>query len=138
MIPAQSCCCFFFFYLSKPIAFLTFLLPSRSSLLQLPNRLKKQTQLRTCITLFWYISLPSLNNYDVKCSNFEIYLRKGTARREILLPCLNSDAVPSLQLQPKISLLLSNWANWINREKGERIRSLFYSDVFTGIAVVGS
>ena len=32
-------------------------------------RLAKQ-ELCTCITLFWYISLPSLHYYDVKVPNF--------------------------------------------------------------------
>ena len=37
-----------------------------------------------------------------------------------------------------ISLLLSNWVTWYEGKKIDRTRSLFFSDAFIGVAVVGS
>ena len=47
-------------------------------------------------------------------------------------------AVPSLQLQPNFLFFLSNRATWDNRETAEKMRSVFYGDVFVDVVAVGS
>ena len=65
---------------------------------------------------FLYISLLSLHNYDVNLTNFKFTWERERKDDKFYHLCLNSGAVPSIQLQPN-SLLLSHRANWDNREK---------------------
>ena len=86
---------------------------------------------------FLCISLLSLHNYDVKWPDFKfIWVRERQADKFYHL-CLNSGAVPSFHLQRKFPFFfLSNWATWDNGEKkSERMRSLFFRDVFMDVAV---
>ena len=66
-----------------------------------------------CITTTWN-DLSLLGKGNDKAINSDYHL------------CQNSGAVPSVQLQPKFSSI-----------KSERMRSLFFSDVFLDVAVVG-
>ena len=99
--------------------------------------LKSKQQHCTCITLFctflWSPCITTtwndqilgyLGNGDGKAINCTISVR--TWARSLLF-----SSNPN-------SLLLNNWAPWNNRKKSERMRSLFFSDVFMDVAVVGS
>ena len=50
---------------------------------------------------FLYISLLSLHNYDVKWPNFKLTWERERQGDKFYHLRLNSDAAPSLQLQPK-------------------------------------
>ena len=83
---------------------------------------------------FFYISLLSLLNYDAKWPNFKFTWERERQDDKFYHLCLNSGAVPSFHLQPKFPS-----ANWDNRaKKFERMRSLFFCDVFMDVAVVRS
>ena len=66
---------------------------------------------------FLCISFLSLHNYDVKWPNFKFTWERERQGNKFYHLCLNSGAVPSLQLQHQNSLILRNGANWDNREK---------------------
>ena len=58
------------------------------------NRFRQaKQQLCTCVTLFLYISLPSLHDYNVKLPNFTFCRGRGTEDNDFLFPFLNFDAV---------------------------------------------
>ena len=77
---------------------------------------------RPCITRTYSDQILSLlENGNGKATNSTISV---TTRERSLLLSSNPN-----------SLLLSNWAPWINRQKSERIRSLLFSDVFMDVAV---
>ena len=86
---------------------------------------------------FLYISLQSLHNYDVKWSNFTFTWERERQGDKFYHLCLNSARALLFSSNPK-SLLSSNCAPWNNHRKSERMRSLFFSDVFMNVAVVGS
>ena len=72
---------------------------------------------------FVYIPLPPLHNYDVKWLKFRFtWERKRQGVKLDYNPCLDSGEVPSLQLQPISSLLLTNRVTW----------SLFFQRCFHG------
>ena len=78
-------------------------------------RLAKK-QLCTCITLFWYISLPSLYDYDVKIPNFTfcgVREHKVTTFFFFLWTSIQSFRI---QLQ-KICQHLTNWTSWNKHDK---------------------
>ena len=50
---------------------------------------------------FLYIFLLSLHNYDVKWPNFKFIWERERQGDKFYYLCLNSAAVPPLQLQPK-------------------------------------
>ena len=52
---------------------------------------------------FLYISLLSLHNNDVNLTNFKFTSERERKDDKFYHLCLNSGAVPSLQLQPKFS-----------------------------------
>ena len=80
---------------------------------------------------FLNISLQSLrHNYDVKWPNFKFTWEGKRQGDKFDYLCQNSGVVPSLQLQPKLPF----FNKWNNRE---RMRSLFFSNVFMDVAVVG-
>ena len=54
-----------------------------------------------CLTLFSYISLPSLHNYDVKWSNFKFAWERERQADKFYHLCEQLSAVPSFDLQPK-------------------------------------
>ena len=53
---------------------------------------------------FLYISLLSLHNYDVKWPNFKFTWEQERQGDKFYHLCMNSGAVPSLQLQSKFPL----------------------------------
>ena len=61
---------------------------------------------------FLYISLPPLHNYDVKWLKFRSTWERRRQGDKFYNPCLDSGEVPSLQLQPISSLLLTNRVTW--------------------------
>ena len=61
----------------------------------------------------------------------------GKARRYILTSLSELGRGPFSPTKLN-SLLLSNKANWDNRKKVKRMRSLFFSDIFMDVFVVGS
>ena len=65
-------------------------------------RLAKQ-ELCTCITLFWYISLPSLHDYDVKVPNFTFCW--GREHRPTIFFFVSSTSMQSfrIHLQKKVA-----------------------------------
>ena len=79
---------------------------------------------------FYYISLPSLHDYDVKWPNFKFFVR-GRERQgdKFYHLCLNSGVAPSLQLQRKF-LLLSNWVTLDNREMVWKDADVYFSGTF--------
>ena len=61
---------------------------------------------------FLYISLPPQHNFDVKWLKFRSTWERRRQGDKIYNPCLDSGEVPSLQLQPISSLLLTNRVTW--------------------------
>ena len=57
----------------------------------------------TTLHTFWYISLLSLFNYDVKWPNFSLLEKENGQGDKFYHFCLNSVAVRSLQLQSKFT-----------------------------------
>ena len=82
-----------------------------------------------------YISLPSMHDYDVHRPNFKVFKDKNSK-------AINSTVSVWSRVWPPLfssninSLLLSNQATWDNREMVERMRNLFFSEVFVEVAVV--
>ena len=63
------------------------------------NKNVKKQQLRTCITLFLYISLPSLHDYDAKMPNFTFY--RGPKQAKTNFSFSFSTYVRSVRNQPQ-------------------------------------
>ena len=84
------------------------------------------------------ISLLSLDNYDLKWSNFKFTWERKRQDDKFYDLCLNSGAVPSLQLQPKFPSFSTAGRIGIIAKKFKRMRSLFFCDVFMDFAVVGT
>ena len=80
---------------------------------------------------FLYISFLSLYNYDGKWPNFKFTWERERQGNKFYHLCQNSGAVPSLQLQHQNSLLLSNEANWDNREKSLKGCEVYFSKTFS-------
>ena len=86
---------------------------------------------------FLYISLPSLHDYDVKWPNFKFTWELARQGDKFYHLCPNWARSPFFSSSQN-PLFLSNRANWDNHEKFKMMRSLFSSDVFMDVAVVGS
>ena len=80
-------------------------------------------------------ALDTRHNYNVKWPNFELTWARDRRGDKFYSPSLNSDAIPSLQFQPNFPTF--TWLG-IRAKKFHRTRSPFFSDVFIGVAVVGS
>jgi len=70
---------------------------------QKSNRFNKQNNNFACVS---YISLPSLHNYDETWPNFTFTWEQEREGYKFWHLCLNSGAVPSLQLQHKFPSFL--------------------------------
>ena len=88
---------------------------------------------------FWYISLPSLHDFDVKMPNFTLYMqRKYTS----------DDEISSLFLNLVMVLWNSNFGGfaYISQSKWRGVIAIkiektsihFFSDIFSAVAVFGS
>ena len=80
-------------------------------------------------------ALDTRHNYNVKWPNFELTWARDRRGDKFYSPSLNSDAIPSLQFQ--LNFPAFKWLG-IRAKKFQRTRSVFFSDVFIGVAVVGS
>ena len=78
-----------------------------------------------------------MHDNDVHRPNFKVLKDKNGK-------AINSTVSVSTRVWPPLfssninSLLLSNQATWDNREMVERMRNLFFNEVFMEVAVVGS
>ena len=71
---------------------------------------------------FLYISLPSLHNYDVKWPNFKFTWERERQGDKFYHLCPNLSAFPSFNSSQNL-VLLSNRANWDNREDNCEVRN---------------
>ena len=131
MYKKASCTCkVVVLLLDLPMAFSPFSLPL-SSLLKLPltkPRRRRQWERQQAIGLrsktstlhghhvFWFISLPSLHNYDVKWSNYKLTVKRERQGDKFYHLCLNSGAVPSLSPNPT---------------RGDKVKSSYFRVPFT-------
>ena len=80
---------------------------------------------------FFYISLPSLHNYDVKMPNFTFMVDVNKRGIIFFLLYLNLSAIPKKFTRYILTLSL----NW-NKHAKKNTQIHFKSDVFAAIAVV--
>ena len=80
---------------------------------------------------FLFISLPSLHDHDVKMSNFTFYRERKQATTNFSFSFLTWEINPR-----EIRVHFTFSANWSNREKFEKTRIHFKSDVSAAVAVV--
>ena len=94
-------------------------------------------QQRTCITLFCtFLCCPCTTT----TWNDQILTLLENGKDEAIYSTISvwTRAQSPLFSSNQNSLLLSNRANWVITKKFKRMRSLFFSDVFMDVAVVGS
>ena len=100
---------------------------------QRSNRFRQaKQQLCTCITLFMYISLPSLHDYNVKLPNLTFCRGRGTEDNDFFF------FFWTLMQSFRFQLLTRIKRDGINAIKFEAAQIHFFSDVFVAVAVVVS
>ena len=103
------------------------------------ENVKKATkkQQRTCITLFCtFLCCPCTTT--TWNDHILTLLENGKDKAIYSTISVWTGARSPLFTSNQNSLLLSNKANWVVTKKFKRMRSLFFSDVFMDVAVVGS